>query len=101
MGSHIEPQRDSSCRQAFPQLRVLLPFILSVPCPRFRCVVQADGSSKGSFQTRVIDLYEIPITLQMTSSRKNMRQVAPHRGNTGTDDGAAVDLKGNEGLLSA
>jgi hypothetical protein len=36
---------------------------------------------------QVIDLYEIPITLQATSSRKNMRQVAPHRGNTGTDDG--------------
>jgi hypothetical protein len=42
------------------------------------------------------DLYEIPITLQATSSRKNMRQVAPHRGNTGTDDGAAIDLKRRE-----
>src|SRR6476620_9004098 len=59
MGSHIEPQRGSSCRQAFPQLRVLLPFILSVPCPRFRCVVQADRSSKGPFQTRVIDPREV------------------------------------------
>jgi hypothetical protein len=47
----------------------------------------------------VIDLYEIPITLQATSSRKNMRQVAPHRGNTGTDDGAAIDLKRRESLL--
>jgi hypothetical protein len=59
MGSHIEPQRGSSCRQAFPQVRELSPFILSVPGPHFRCVVQADGSSKGSFQTRVIDPREV------------------------------------------
>ena len=59
MGSHIEPQRSSSCRQAFPQVRVLSPLILSVPCPRFRCVVQADGSSKGPSQMKVIDLREV------------------------------------------
>lgn len=87
MGSHKEPQRGSSWRRAFPEVRVLSPIILRALCLRFRCVVQTAGSSKGSSQTRVIDLYEISITLQATSSRKNMRQVAPHRGNTGTDHG--------------
>ena len=43
-------------------------------------------------------LYEIPITLILGPTRKHMPQVAPHRGNTGNRQGAAIDVKPGTGL---